>query len=285
MNKYLEGRAVRGRDQARPAQAHDRRRDRADACAARRSRTRACRRMLDAVIEFMPSPSTSRRSRASTTTASRHAQGRRRRAVLGAGVQDDDRPVRRQQLTFFRVYSGVLNSGDTVYNPIKGKKERIGRLLQMHANERDRDQGSARRRHRRGCVGLKDVTTGDTLCDPDKVITLEKMVFPEPVISQVRRAEDQGRPGEDGHRAGAWRRKTRRSACAPTRSRARPSSRHGRAAPRDHRRPHEARVQASRRTSASRRSPTARRSARHGRESRASSSSSRAAAASTATCG
>jgi elongation factor G len=87
-------------------------------------------------------------------------------------------------LTFFRVYSGSLNSGDQVYNPVKSKKERIGRILQMHANNRDEikevlagDIAAA--------VGLKDVTTGDTLCDLNEVITLERMIFPEPVISMA----------------------------------------------------------------------------------------------------
>ena len=88
------------------------------------------------------------------------------------------------QLTFFRVYSGVVKSGDTIFNPIKGKKERIGRILQMHANQREEikdvyagDIAAA--------VGLREATTGETLCDPGKVIILERMVFPEPVISQA----------------------------------------------------------------------------------------------------
>ena len=88
------------------------------------------------------------------------------------------------QLTFVRVYSGVLKSGDSVYNPIRGKKERIGRILQMHANQREEIKeilaGDIA-----ACVGLKEVTTGETLCDPDSIITLEKMIFPEPVISQA----------------------------------------------------------------------------------------------------
>ena len=88
------------------------------------------------------------------------------------------------QLTFLRVYSGVLNSGDTVYNPIKSKKERIGRMLQMHANEREEIK-EVRAGDIAAAVGLKDVTTGDTLCDPDKIIMLERMEFPEPVISQA----------------------------------------------------------------------------------------------------
>ena len=88
------------------------------------------------------------------------------------------------QLTFFRVYSGVVNSGDTIYNPVKGRKERIGRIVQMHANNREEikevfagDIAAA--------VGLKDATTGDTLCAPSNPIILEQMIFPEPVISQA----------------------------------------------------------------------------------------------------
>jgi elongation factor G len=85
-------------------------------------------------------------------------------------------------LTFFRVYSGILNSGDTVYNPIKGRKERIGRLLQMHANTREEIK-EVRAGDIAAAVGLKEVTTGDTLCDINKVITLERMEFPDPVIA------------------------------------------------------------------------------------------------------
>jgi elongation factor G len=88
------------------------------------------------------------------------------------------------QLTFFRVYSGVVNSGDTVYNPTKGQKERLGRILQMHANER-KEIKEVFAGDIAAAVGLKGVTTGDTLSDPDKVIVLEKMTFPEPVISQA----------------------------------------------------------------------------------------------------
>ncbi|GAA5079254.1 elongation factor G [Lysobacter panacisoli] len=87
-------------------------------------------------------------------------------------------------LTFFRVYSGVLNSGDQVFNPVKSKKERIGRILQMHANQRDEIK-EVRAGDIAAAVGLKDVTTGDTLCAADHVITLERMTFPEPVISMA----------------------------------------------------------------------------------------------------
>jgi elongation factor G len=85
-------------------------------------------------------------------------------------------------LTFFRVYSGVLKSGDTVYNPVKSKKERVGRILQMHANSREEIK-EVRAGDIAAAVGLKDVTTGDTLCDLSSVITLERMEFPDPVIS------------------------------------------------------------------------------------------------------
>ncbi|SEK62235.1 translation elongation factor 2 (EF-2/EF-G) [Pseudoxanthomonas sp. GM95] len=87
-------------------------------------------------------------------------------------------------LTFFRVYSGVLNSGDAVYNPVKSKKERVGRILQMHSNNREEIK-EVRAGDIAAAVGLKDVTTGDTLCAQDKIITLERMVFPEPVISMA----------------------------------------------------------------------------------------------------
>jgi len=88
------------------------------------------------------------------------------------------------QLIFFRVYSGVVSSGDQVYNPIKGKKERLGRILQMHANQREEIK-EVRAGDIAAAVGLREATTGDTLCDPNKVIILEKMEFPEPVISQA----------------------------------------------------------------------------------------------------
>ena len=85
------------------------------------------------------------------------------------------------QLTFVRVYSGVLKKGDTVYNPIRGKKERIGRIVQMHANERQ-EVDEILAGDIAACIGLKDVTTGESLCDPSKPIILERMIFPEPVI-------------------------------------------------------------------------------------------------------
>lgn len=137
--------------------------------------------MLDAVIDYLPSP------------LDVHAID---------GLDEDGNPSERQprddepfaglsfkiatdpfvgQLIFFRVYSGVVTSGDTIYNPVKGKKERIGRILQMHANQREEIK-EVRAGDIAAAVGLKDSTTGDTLCDPKNIITLERMEFPEPVI-------------------------------------------------------------------------------------------------------
>ncbi|MBT2115902.1 elongation factor G [Dyella sp. LX-66] len=140
--------------------------------------------MLDAVVNLLPSPAD-------------------RPPV--AGMDEDDKEATRSaddnapfsalafkimtdpfvgSLTFFRVYSGTLNAGDQVYNPIKSRKERIGRILQMHANERQEIK-EVRAGDIAAAVGLKDVTTGDTLCSQDHVITLERMTFPEPVISMA----------------------------------------------------------------------------------------------------
>jgi elongation factor G len=140
--------------------------------------------MLDAVIEYLPSPVD---------------------IPPVSGTDEDDQPVTRTasddekfsalafkimtdpfvgQLIFFRVYSGMIKSGDTVYNPVKNKKERLGRILQMHANQREEIK-EVRAGDIAAAVGLKDATTGETLCDPTSIITLEKMVFPEPVIQQA----------------------------------------------------------------------------------------------------
>ena len=137
--------------------------------------------MLDAVIEFMPSPTdipAIKGERDNGEPDERHASDDEPFAGLAFKIATDPYVG---QLIFFRVYSGVVNSGDTIYNPIKGKKERIGRLLQMHANQRDEIK-EVRAGDIAAAVGLKEATTGDTLCDPAKVITLERMIFPEPVI-------------------------------------------------------------------------------------------------------
>ncbi|MBI3899958.1 MAG: elongation factor G [Gammaproteobacteria bacterium] len=141
---------------------------------------------LDAVIEFLPSPLDRPAIKGHLddkdgTESERHASDEEPFSALAFKIATDPFVG---ALTYIRVYSGVLNSGDTTYNPVKGKKERIGRLLQMHANHRDEIK-EVRAGDIAACVGLKDVTTGETLCDPDKVITLERMEFPEPVISQA----------------------------------------------------------------------------------------------------
>jgi elongation factor G len=147
-------------------------------------KNKGVQRMLDAVIQFMPSPidippvgGTDEDGGA----ANRKADDKEKFSALAFKLMNDPFVG---QLTFIRCYSGVLKSGDAVLNSVRGKKERIGRLLQMHANNREEiteilagDIAAA--------VGLKDVVTGDTLCDPDAVIILERMEFPEPVISQA----------------------------------------------------------------------------------------------------
>ena len=140
--------------------------------------------MLDAVIEYLPAP-----------VDVPAVTGENDRGEPDARDPADEAPFSALafklmtdpyvgQLIFFRVYSGVVNSGDTIYNPVKGKKERIGRILQMHANQREEIK-EVRAGDIAAAVGLKEATTGDTLCDPGKVIILERMEFPEPVISQA----------------------------------------------------------------------------------------------------
>jgi elongation factor G len=138
--------------------------------------------MLDAVIEYMPSPLDVPPIQGlleESEVAERHADDKEPFAALAFKIATDPFVG---NLTFFRVYSGVLNSGDTILNAVKGKKERIGRILQMHANER-KEIKIVHAGDIAAAVGLKDVTTGDTLCDLKKPITLERMEFPEPVIS------------------------------------------------------------------------------------------------------
>jgi elongation factor G len=137
--------------------------------------------MLDAVIEYLPAP-----------VDIPPVKGTKENGQPDERKPADDQPFSALafkimtdpyvgQLTFFRVYSGVLNSGDSVYTSLRGRKERIGRVLQMHANQREEIK-EVRAGDIAAAVGLKDVTTGETLCDPSKVIILEKMEFPDPVI-------------------------------------------------------------------------------------------------------
>ena len=155
--------------------------------------------LLDGFIDYMPSPVDVPAIKGilddgKETEAERPAQDDAPFAALAFKIATDPFVG---NLTFFRVYSGVLNSGDTIYNPVKGKKGRIGRLMQMHANHRQ-EINEVRAGDISSAVGLKDVTTGDTLCDKDNVITLERMVFPEPVIAvaiEPRTKADQGKMG------------------------------------------------------------------------------------------
>lgn len=137
--------------------------------------------MLDGVVDYLPSPvdvADVSGELPNGDHATRKASDDAPFAALAFKLMNDPYVG---QLTFFRVYSGVVKSGDTVYNPVKGKKERIGRIVQMHANQRE-EIDAVHAGDIAAAVGLKEVTTGDTLCDPAQEITLEKMVFPEPVI-------------------------------------------------------------------------------------------------------
>ncbi|MDR6534242.1 elongation factor G [Variovorax soli] len=184
MNKYLEGetlseeeikKAIRQRTIAGEIQ---------PMLCGSAFKNKGVQAMLDAVIEYMPAPTD---------------------IPPVAGTDEDEAPVVRKaddeekfsalafklmtdpfvgQLTFVRVYSGVLSKGDSVYNPVRGKKERIGRIVQMHANNRE-EVSEIRAGDIAACVGLKEVTTGETLCDPGAIVMLERMVFPESVISQA----------------------------------------------------------------------------------------------------
>ncbi len=154
---------------------------------------------LDKVVELMPSPLDVPAIKGhlddkNETEAERHASDDEPFAALAFKIATDPFVG---TLTFFRVYSGVLTSQSAVYNPVKGKRERIGRLVQMHSNARE-DIDEVRAGDIAAAVGLKDVTTGDTLCDMNRVITLEKMDFPEPVIAvavEPKSKADQERMG------------------------------------------------------------------------------------------
>src|SRR5471032_1385136 len=140
--------------------------------------------MLDAVIDYLPSPADVPAIMGVDEYdkhAERHPTDEDPFSALAFKIMTDPFVG---QLIFFRVYSGVVNSGDTVYNAIKEKKERLGRILQMHANERQEIK-EVRAGDIAAAVGLKEASTGDTLCDPGHVITLEKMIFPDTVISQA----------------------------------------------------------------------------------------------------
>jgi len=147
-------------------------------------KNKGVQRMLDAVLELMPSPLDVKAIKGfdeDEKEVTRKADDEEKFSALAFKLMTDPFVG---QLTFVRVYSGVLKKGDTVYNSVRGKKERIGRIVQMHANNRE-EVDEIRAGDIAACVGLKDVTTGETLCDPNAVITLERMVFPDSVIRQA----------------------------------------------------------------------------------------------------
>ncbi|QII37718.1 elongation factor G [Rouxiella badensis] len=147
-------------------------------------KNKGVQRMLDAVVELMPSPLDIPAVIGTDEDGNevhRHADDGEKFSALAFKLMTDPYVG---QLTFVRVYSGVLSKGDSVYNPIRGRKERIGRIVQMHANVRH-EVDEIRAGDIAACVGLKEVTTGETLCDPSEIITLVRMEFPEPVISQA----------------------------------------------------------------------------------------------------
>ena len=155
--------------------------------------------MLDAVVEFLPAPDEVKAIRGflddkERSECLRHADDEEPFSALAFKIATDPYVG---ALTFFRVYSGVLNSGDSIYNPVKSRKERIGRMVQMHSNDRQEIK-EVRAGDIAAAIGLKQATTGDTLCDENNIITLERMEFPEPVISvavEPRSKADQEKMG------------------------------------------------------------------------------------------
>ena len=184
MNKYLEGGVLTDEEIKKGLRDRAIKSEIVPMLCGSAFKNKGVQAMLDAVIDYMPAPTDIppvKGIKENGDPDSRKASDEEPFSGLAFKIMTDPFVG---QLIFFRVYSGVVKSGDTIYNPIKGKKERVGRLLQMHANQRQEikevyagDIAAA--------VGLREATTGDTLCDPDKIIFLERMIFPEPVISQA----------------------------------------------------------------------------------------------------
>ena len=180
-HKYLEGHTLSAEDVKKGLRERTVRGEIVPMLCGSAFKNKGVQAMLDAVIDYLPAPS----DRPAVKGVKENGQPDERKPA-------DDQPFSALafkiltdpyvgQLTFFRVYSGVLNSGDAVYTSLRGRKERIGRVLQMHANQREEIK-EVRAGDIAAAVGLKDVTTGETLCDPAKIIILEKMEFPDPVI-------------------------------------------------------------------------------------------------------
>ncbi len=197
MNKYLEGETLTDTELKAGLRERALRNELTLTVCGSAFKNKGVQAMLDAVIEFMPAPTEMPPIKGLLPDGSeghRAASDDEKFSALAFKILNDPFVG---NLTFFRVYSGVINSGDPVYNPGKDKNERLGRLLQMHANERSEIK-EVRAGDIAAAVGLKDVTTGDTLCDPGHAIQLEKMDFPEPVISvavEPRTKADQEKMG------------------------------------------------------------------------------------------
>ena len=184
MEKYLEGEALTEKEIMAGIRARTLKSEITPMLCGSAFKNKGVQAMLDAVLDYMPSPVEVPAIKGilddkDESEAERPASDEAPFAALAFKIATDPFVG---TLTFFRVYSGVLNSGDSVYNPVKGRKERIGRILQMHANDRQEIK-EVRAGDIAAAVGLKDVTTGDTLCDLSNEITLERMEFPDPVIS------------------------------------------------------------------------------------------------------
>jgi elongation factor G len=181
MNKYLEGGELSVEEIKRGIRERTIKFEITPMLCGSAFKNKGVQAMLDGVIEYLPSPTDIppvRGVNEKDQEEERPAKDDAPFSALAFKIMTDPFVG---QLSFIRVYSGVLASGDTIYNPVRGRKERIGRLLQMHANQREEIK-EVRAGDIAACVGLKDVTTGETLCAPDKVITLERMEFPDPVI-------------------------------------------------------------------------------------------------------
>jgi elongation factor G len=181
MNKYLEGTDLTVEELKRGIRARTLANEIVPMLCGSAFKNKGVQAMLDAVIDFLPAPIDIPPIRGTTENDEptlRKSSDEEPFAGLAFKIMTDPFVG---QLTFFRVYSGVVSSGDMVYNPVKRRKERIGRILQMHANQREEIK-EVRAGDIAAAVGLKDMTTGDTLCDANNIVTLERMDFPDPVI-------------------------------------------------------------------------------------------------------
>jgi elongation factor G len=183
MNKYLEGEVLTEAEIRKGIRMRTLANEIVPALCGSAFKNKGVQAMLDAVIDYLPAPTEVREIEGvledGETHASRKSSDDEPFAALAFKIATDPFVG---TLTFFRVYSGVLSSGDQVYNPVKSRKERVGRMVQMHANHRNEIK-EVRAGDIAAAIGLKDVTTGDTLCAMDSIITLERMEFPDPVIS------------------------------------------------------------------------------------------------------